>query len=87
VVGVTNLIAVKPSVTAPREDEIKSGIERALVRSAQIDASRIRVEVKGGHITLTGTVHSWAERQEAERAAWRAPGVTDVTNKIEVRPV
>ena len=82
--GVTNLIAVKqPAVSA---DKIKDNIERALVRSAEVDADRIQVRVDGHHVTLTGTVRSWAEREEAEMAAWRSPGVTQVTNNIVVRP-
>jgi osmotically-inducible protein OsmY len=84
--GVTNLIIVKPVQTDVSPDEIKRGIERALVRTAELDASRIQVMVEGGHVTLTGTVHSWAERVVAEQAAWRAPGVTSVTNRIVVRP-
>jgi osmotically-inducible protein OsmY len=86
VVGVTNLIEVKSNRNDLREEEIKGGIERALLRSAEVDAEQIRVKVEGGHVTLTGIVRTWAEREEAEGAAWRAPGVTKVTNLIEVRP-
>ena len=79
--GVTNLITVKPRVTA---SELKQKIEQALIRNAETDAERITVEVKGTTATLKGTVRSWAERQEAERAAWSAPGITSVENRITV---
>ena len=79
--GVSNLIDVKPKL---QPAEIKKQVEQALVRSAQTDAERISVEVDGSKVTLKGTVRAWAERQEAERAAWRAPGVTVVDNRINV---
>ena len=79
--GVMNAITLKPKV-APQE--IRRKIEDALRRSAEIDASRITVETNGSEVILRGTVKSWAEREEAERAAWAAPGVARVDNRITI---
>jgi osmotically-inducible protein OsmY len=79
--GVSNTIQVKPRLPAT---EIKRRIEEAFRRSAEIDANRITVEVHDGEVILKGAVRSWAERQEAERAAWAAPGVRRVDNQITI---
>ena len=80
--GITNSIQVKP-VAEP--DGIKRRIENACRRGADIDASRITVEVDGSTVILKGTVRSWAEREEAERSAWRAPGITQVDDCLVLR--
>jgi osmotically-inducible protein OsmY len=79
--SVTNLIRVKPRL--PPED-IKAQIERALVRDAEIDAASIVVETEGGKVILKGIVRTLSEKEEAERAAWQAPGVTAVDNRLLV---
>ncbi len=82
--SVINLITVRQPSVSP--DTIKERIEQAFVRNAELDAENIQVRVEnGGHVILTGTVRSWAERKEAEEAAWRSPGVTKVTNMIRVQ--
>jgi osmotically-inducible protein OsmY len=80
--GVINQIAIKAKA-APTV--VKSQIEDALKRSAETDAKNITVEVEGDKVILRGQVRSWAERRDAERAAWRAPGVGEVENLIAIR--
>jgi osmotically-inducible protein OsmY len=81
--GVSNTILLKPRV---EPTEVKRKIEQALRRSAEVDANRITVETYGGEVVLKGQVRSWIEREEAERAAWAAPGVTKVDDRIIVSP-
>jgi osmotically-inducible protein OsmY len=81
--GVVNTIEVKPKVPA---EDIKRKIEEALKRSAELDAQQIQVEAADGEVVLQGTVHSWFEREQAERAAWQAPGVKKVEDRIVVKP-
>jgi osmotically-inducible protein OsmY len=82
--GVTNLVTV---AVRPASWDVKEKIRNALERGAELDADRIRVEVEGSRVILTGTVRSYAERRDAERAARNAPGVTEVENLIIVDPL
>jgi osmotically-inducible protein OsmY len=82
--GVSNQIVVKPVASA---SEVKSRIEAAFRRNAELDAQKVRVELHDGKITLHGQLHSWAERDEADRMAWSAPGVSEVENLIMVTPL
>ena len=66
--------------------EIKRKIQEAFKRNAEVDANRITVEANGSEVILKGTVRSWIEREEAERVAWSAPGVTKVEDRIVVAP-
>ena len=81
--GVTNNITVQPRV---KTMDVRDKIDAAFRRSAEIDARRVNVTAQDGKVILSGNVHSWAERQEAERAAWAAPGVTQVEDRLAVVP-
>jgi osmotically-inducible protein OsmY len=81
--GVSNLIQLGPRA---QPEDIKRKIQEAFKRNAEVDANRIMVETNGSEVILKGTVRSWVEREEAERVAWSAPGVTKVEDRIAVSP-
>jgi len=82
VTSVINSITVAPKVQAK---DIKRSIEDAFRRIAHVDAEHITVDARGSDVTLRGEVRSWAERDEAQRTAWFAPGVSNVVNELRVR--
>lgn len=79
--GVTNLISVR---VRPMASDVKRKIKQALERGAQFDADHIEIEVEGSKVILRGTVRSYAEKRDAERAARNAPGVKEVDNRLTV---
>ncbi|HTT06467.1 MAG TPA: BON domain-containing protein [Steroidobacteraceae bacterium] len=82
--GVSNSIAISTYASA---EDIRGKIEDAFRRRARLDAQNIRVTATNGMVTLEGEVHSWGERQQAETAAWQAPGVSKVVDNITVCPL
>jgi osmotically-inducible protein OsmY len=83
--GVSNQIAVQAQ-RQPPPDELKLNLEDALIRNAETDAERVHIDVDGDRVILAGTVRAWAEKDEAERIVWSAPGVCTVENRIVVDP-
>jgi osmotically-inducible protein OsmY len=81
VCSITNLITVKPKITP---NNIRQKICAALQRNALVDAHNIMVDVDGGKVTLRGVVRSFIEKEDAEKAAWSAPGVTAVESRLQL---
>jgi osmotically-inducible protein OsmY len=79
--GVSNFIRLAPLIST---FDVKTKIESALKRSAEVEADRISVETADGKVTLKGSVRSWSERRDAERAAWQAPGVREVDDRLVI---
>lgn len=79
--GITNSITIIPSASAK---DIRSKIHRAYQRHAAVDANKVKIDVSGNTVTLSGEVHSWHEKDDAENAAWAAPGVKMVHNNLSV---
>ncbi len=79
VTGVSDRINMKPSATATA---VKSDIEAALKRTSIADAKKISVEVHGGDVTLSGSIHSWDERATATNSAWETPRVRNVIDQM-----
>lgn len=83
--GISNYIKVSPRIVfSLSPDKVRSNIVKALHRRASQDAERIKIETAGNKITLSGTVHSHSEKEDAEHAAWSIPGVVWVENNIEI---
>ncbi|MET3494459.1 BON domain-containing protein [Variovorax boronicumulans] len=81
VTGVSNLVKVKPKVSAA---DVEKKIHEALTRQVEREASRLSITVNGSQVTLRGTVHSWTERDAVQGAAWSTPGVSVVVNDLLV---
>jgi len=79
--SVVNVITVKPKINAAG---IQQRISQAFRRSATVDAGKINIEVAGNKVILSGNVRSFAEKEDAETAAWNAPGVTSVENNLDI---
>ena len=81
VLGITDNIRLK---TLPISVNLSARIQDALTRQAMREARRIDITVDGSVVTLSGRVHSWAERNAAEGVTWSAPGVSRVVNQLVI---
>lgn len=79
--GITNAIKVEPTVSS---SDVRGKIQSAFQRHAAVDAKNVEIDVLDGTVTLSGKVHSWHEKDDAETAAWAAPGVKHVKNNLSV---
>lgn len=80
--GVTNLLKVEAAV---EPSDIQDKIRKSFERNAEIDADQVNVKIEGHKVILTGTIQSWAEKQQAKNAAWSAPGVTEVEDNLQIK--
>jgi osmotically-inducible protein OsmY len=79
--GLVNWIVVEPKL---KPEDLKQKIEQAILRTAEVDAKNIQVDVRDGRVVLKGKVHSWFEKEEAKREAWLAPGVREVVDNLDI---
>ena len=80
--GVNNFIRIKSQI---QPENLKEKIKNSFLRNASIDAENVKIEITGNKAILKGTVQSWAEKRQAEKAAWAAPGILEVENKLEIK--
>jgi osmotically-inducible protein OsmY len=81
--GIVNTLKIKPRASS---QQVREKIEDALRRMVDLDARSMTVYTSDGTVSLYGNVHSWSEREKAERAAWQAPGVQHVSNHLTIHP-
>ena len=81
ITGICDLLRISNQVDA---GDVRNRIEEAFKRQADLDSKGVRISVDGGKVTLDGHVHAWHERRAAERAAWAAPGVSQVIDRVRV---
>ena len=83
IVGVKGVINNVKLAAGPTTKEIKSKIQSAFIRNANIDSEKINVKIDGSKVVLTGSVNSWSEYEDAEQSVWATPGVKSIENKLE----
>jgi osmotically-inducible protein OsmY len=84
VTAIGNFIELKPPMPMVASQDARANVNAALLRNAEVEAQHVEVTVNGTEIRLTGHVSTWAERHQAEYAAWCTPGVTNVDNQLDI---